>query len=292
MFVPSLALGLAGGIWLIVTVPPLLPHPVLSRLMMTLLAVPAVAAAVLAAFASQGFVLETRGEVRSGEVTRVIEHQGKTTSYECVIRYHAVTKAPGTLNCGKSDHVGATVQVAWDPGGLVEPDFAEAKGTYRFFAILAMVSEIALVILGELTVAMGVVLRAAPGRPRPPPLQAVAPTGFPTPHSRGRFRSPASNLGTHGRIAAGHHRAAFIDASMRHGRARRQPRARPWPADVSADEGEPLVGQSVVPEGAQAEVQTVVHHAAGVLVFERLRAVGLVDDRPPLVRQVVAAEGA
>ncbi|MFF7408956.1 hypothetical protein [Streptomyces lydicus] len=161
MFVPSLALGLAGGIWLIVTVPPLLPHPALSRLMMTLLAVPAVAAAVLAAFASQGFVLETRGEVRSGEVTRVIEHQGKTTSYECVIRYHSVTEAPGTLNCGKSAHVGATVQVAWDPGGLVEPDFAEAKGTYRFFAILAMVSEIALVILGELTVAMGVVLRAA-----------------------------------------------------------------------------------------------------------------------------------
>ncbi len=69
MFVPSLAPGLAGGIWLIVTGPPLLPHPALSRLMMTLLAVPAVAAAVLAAFTSQGFVLETRGEVRSGEVT-------------------------------------------------------------------------------------------------------------------------------------------------------------------------------------------------------------------------------
>lgn len=161
MFVPALVLGLAGGIWLIVTVPGLLPHGAVSRLMMTLLAVPAVAAGVLSAIASQGYVLETRGEVRSGEVARVIEHHGKTTSYECVIHYRAVPKAPGSLNCGRSDHVGDTVRVAWDPGGLVEPDFAEAKGTYRFFATLAMVSEIALVILGELTVAIGVVIRAA-----------------------------------------------------------------------------------------------------------------------------------
>lgn len=163
MFVPSLVVGLAGGIWLIVTVPGLLPHGAVRRLMMTLLAVPAVAAGVLSAIASQGFVLETRGEVRSGEVARVIEHHGKTTSYECVIHYRAVTKAPGSLNCSKSDHVGDTVRVAWDPGGLVDPDFAEARGTYRFFAILAMVSEIALVFLGEFTVALGVVMRAARG---------------------------------------------------------------------------------------------------------------------------------
>ncbi|KIZ16495.1 hypothetical protein SNA_19415 [Streptomyces natalensis ATCC 27448] len=161
MLVPSLVLGMAGGTWLIVVVPGLLPDGALSRLMVTLLVVPAVAAAVLAANASQGFVLELRGEVRSGVVARVIEHHGKTTSYECVIRYRGATDAPGSLNCGTSDHVGDAVQVAWDPGGLVEPDFAEADGTYRFFAILAMVSEIALVLLGEFTVALAVTLHAA-----------------------------------------------------------------------------------------------------------------------------------
>ncbi|WP_261958011.1 hypothetical protein [Streptomyces nigrescens] len=163
MLVPSLVLGAAGGIWLIVMVPGLVPDGALSRLMMALLAVPAVATAVLAANASQGFVLEMRGEVRSGVVARVIEHHGKTTSYECVIRYHGVTKAPGRLDCGNSDHVDEQVRVAWDPSGWVEPDFAEANGTYRFFAILAMGSEIALVFLGEFTVFLGVVLRAARG---------------------------------------------------------------------------------------------------------------------------------
>ncbi|ARF52988.1 hypothetical protein [Streptomyces gilvosporeus] len=161
MLVPSLVLGVAGGTWLIVVVPGLLPHGALSRLMVTLLVVPAVAAAVLAANASQGFVLELRGEVRSGVVARVVEHHGKTTSYECVIRYRGATEAPGRLNCSNSYHVGDAVQVAWDPGGLVEPDFAEAKGTYRFFATLAMVSEIALVLLGEFTVVAGVTLHAA-----------------------------------------------------------------------------------------------------------------------------------
>ncbi|WP_208629143.1 hypothetical protein, partial [Streptomyces angustmyceticus] len=38
MLVPSLVLGAAGGIWLIVAVPRLLPDGALSRLMTTLLA--------------------------------------------------------------------------------------------------------------------------------------------------------------------------------------------------------------------------------------------------------------
>ncbi|WP_455470738.1 hypothetical protein [Streptomyces angustmyceticus] len=163
MLVPSLVLGAAGGIWLIVTVPRLLPERALSRLMTTLLAAAAIVAAVPAAYASQGFVLEMRGVVRAGEVARVVEHHGKTTSYECVIRYRGATGAPRALGCSRSDHVGDEVQVAWDPGGLVEPDFAEAKGTYRFFVVVALGSEFALVLLGEFTVALGVVLRAARG---------------------------------------------------------------------------------------------------------------------------------
>ncbi|MEX2970487.1 hypothetical protein [Streptomyces sp. C184] len=161
MLVPSCVLCLAGGIWLIGAATRPLPGRALNQLMMALLAVPAVATAVLAADASQGFVLETRGEVRSGEVVRVVEHHGKNTSYECVLHYRGATKAPGSLDCSKSDRVGDTVQVAWDPGGLVRPDFAEAKGTYRFFAVLALGSEIALVCLGEFTVVLGAVLCAA-----------------------------------------------------------------------------------------------------------------------------------
>ncbi|MFG2864255.1 hypothetical protein [Streptomyces sioyaensis] len=161
MLVPSYVLCLAGGIWLLGAANRLLPGGGLNQLMMTLLAGAALATAVLAADASHGFVLETRGEVRSGQVARVVEHHGKTTSYECFLRYRGATKAPGSLNCGESDRVGDTVHVAWDPGGLVEPDFAEAKGTYRFFAVLAMMSEIALVFLGEFTVVLGVVMRTA-----------------------------------------------------------------------------------------------------------------------------------
>ncbi|WP_438484905.1 hypothetical protein [Streptomyces sp. S186] len=46
-----------------------------------------------------------------------------------------------------------------DPGGLVEPDFAQEKGAYRFHAVLALVSEIVLVFLAELVLVLGVVLR-------------------------------------------------------------------------------------------------------------------------------------
>lgn len=78
-----------------------------------------------------------------------------------LMRRQSLFGAVSFLNCGTSDHVGDEVRVAWDPGGLVEPDFAETRGSYRFFGVLAMVSEIVLVFLGEFTVALGGVLCAA-----------------------------------------------------------------------------------------------------------------------------------
>lgn len=172
MLVPSIVLCLAGVIWLMVAVMSLSPSAVLRRVALALMFAPMIATPLCAMKASQALVLQSRGVSRPAAITRIEVHHGKSTTYDCTVRYDgSATPATDTVSCGAEDRVGEHVLVVRDPGGLVDPEFDWQVGAARADVAFAAMSEIALMVFSVLAVAVGAVIhivgrrRAGTSRP-------------------------------------------------------------------------------------------------------------------------------
>ena len=185
MLVPSVVLCVVGIVWLLVAVMSLTPSAVLRAVAVALMFAPMIAAPLFAMRASQALVLKTRGVSRPAVVTRIEVHHGKTTTYDCVVRYDSSAKpVTGTVSCGEDDRVGEAVQVVRDPEGWVDPEFDGRVRAARSDTVLAAVSEIALMVSSLSAVAVGTLIhligrrRAATGArpPAGPPTEACSPT--------------------------------------------------------------------------------------------------------------------
>ncbi|MFI2189903.1 hypothetical protein [Streptomyces sioyaensis] len=121
---------------------------------------------VLAALASHAYVLEVRGVTRPAVVARVVEHHGKSTSYECVMRYVGGVQGPGSVSCEEGDRTGDEVRVAWDPEGAVKPEFERDVGDASRYADFAVAADVLVMCLADGVVAVGFVRRHTDARRR------------------------------------------------------------------------------------------------------------------------------
>ncbi|MES4908841.1 MULTISPECIES: hypothetical protein [unclassified Streptomyces] len=159
MLVPSIVLCLVGTVWLLVAVTSLSPSRVLRRVAMALMFAPMIAAPLCAMQASQALVLQTRGVSRPALITRIEVHHGKSTTYGCTVRYDGSAKpVADAITCSGDDRVGDRVQVVRDPGGLVDPEFDRRVRAARIDVVLAVVSEIALMVCSVSAVAVGALI--------------------------------------------------------------------------------------------------------------------------------------
>ncbi|WP_218161882.1 hypothetical protein [Streptomyces monashensis] len=172
MLVPSIVLCLVGVVWLLVAVISLSPSAVLRRVALALMFAPMIATPLCAMQASQALVLQSRGVSRPAAVTRIEVHHGKSTTYDCTVRYDgSATPVTDTVSCDAGDRVGEHVLVVRDPGGLVDPEFDWQVSAARVDVVFAVMSEIALMAISVLAVAVGAVIhlvrrrRAGTGRP-------------------------------------------------------------------------------------------------------------------------------
>ncbi|MFF7357357.1 hypothetical protein ACFZA1_32735 [Streptomyces filipinensis] len=160
MLVPSILLCLVGIVWLLVAVMSLSPSVVLRRVALALVFAPMITTPLCAMQASQALVLQARGVSRSAVITRIEVHHGKSTTYDCTVRYEgAATTAVDAVSCGEDDRVGDRVQVVRDPGGLVDPEFDTQVRAARADVVFAVGSEIALMAFSVSAVAIGAVIR-------------------------------------------------------------------------------------------------------------------------------------
>ncbi|MGW1169396.1 hypothetical protein [Streptomyces sp. NPDC002550] len=159
MLVPSIVLCLVGVVWLLVAVMSLSPSAVLRGVALALMFAPMIATPLCAMQASQALVLQARGVSRSAVVTRNEAHHGKSTTYDCTVRYDgSAAPAPGAISCGADDRVGERVQVVRDPAGLVDPEFDWQVRAARADIVFAVMSEIVLILSSVLAVAVGAVI--------------------------------------------------------------------------------------------------------------------------------------
>ncbi|MGV4988494.1 hypothetical protein ACVB8X_35355 [Streptomyces sp. NRAIS4] len=159
MLVPSIVLCLVGVVWLLVAVMSLSPSAVLRKLALTLMFAPMIATPLCAMQASQALVLQARGVSRPAVITRNEVHHGKSTTYDCTVRYDgSATLAPDAVSCGTDDRVGDRVQVVRDPAGLVDPEFEWQVRAAQADVVFAVMSEIALMVSSVLAVAVGAVV--------------------------------------------------------------------------------------------------------------------------------------
>ncbi|MEU8687299.1 hypothetical protein [Streptomyces sp. NPDC048665] len=159
MLVPSIVLCLGGVVWLLVAVMSLSPSAVLRRVALALMFAPMIATPLCAMQASQALVLQARGVSESAVITRIEVHHGKSTTYDCTLRYDgSATPTADDISCGADDRVGERVQVVRDPGGLVDPEFDWRVRAARADVVFAAASEIALMVVSVLAVAVGAVI--------------------------------------------------------------------------------------------------------------------------------------
>ncbi|OIJ94911.1 hypothetical protein BIV25_21225 [Streptomyces sp. MUSC 14] len=159
MLVPSIVLCVGGVVWLLVAVMSLSPSEVLRRVALALMFAPMIATPLCAMQASQALVLQARGVSRSAAVTRIEVHHGKSTTYDCTVRYDgSATPVTDTVACGAEDRAGEHVVVVRDPGGLVDPEFDWQVSGARADVVFAVMSEIALMVFSVLAVAVGAVI--------------------------------------------------------------------------------------------------------------------------------------
>jgi hypothetical protein len=165
MLVPSIVLCLVGVVWLLIAVMSLSPSAVLRRVAVALVFAPMIATPLCAMQASQALVLQARGVSRSAAVTRIEVRHGKSTTYDCTVRYGgSATPVTDTVSCGAGDRVGEHVVVVRDPGRLVDPEFNWQVSAARADVVFAVVSEIALLVFSVLAVAVGAVVHLVRGR--------------------------------------------------------------------------------------------------------------------------------
>ncbi|MFI1076268.1 hypothetical protein [Streptomyces puniciscabiei] len=159
MLVPSIVLCLVGIVWLLVAVMSLSPSAVLRRVALALMFAPMIATPLFAMQASQALILQTRGVPRPAVITRIEVHHGKSTTHDCTVRYDgSANPTADAISCDADDRVGDRVQVVRDPGGLVDPEFDSRVRAAQADVTLAVVSEIALMVLSVSAVAVGAVI--------------------------------------------------------------------------------------------------------------------------------------
>ncbi|QRX95833.1 hypothetical protein [Streptomyces noursei] len=155
-------IGLAVAVFWAFPSPAPDPPGVLLSLILGLVLAPL----VLAAKASHAYVLEVRGMTRPAVVTRVVEHHGKSTSYECVLRYGGGGQGPGSVSCEEDDRVGDEVRVVWDPEGAVKPEFERDVGDASSYADFAVAADLLVMCLTDGVAAVGFVKRRTDARSR------------------------------------------------------------------------------------------------------------------------------
>ncbi|UKY55585.1 hypothetical protein [Streptomyces inhibens] len=121
---------------------------------------------VLAALATHAYVLEVRGVTRPAVVARVVEHHGKSTSYECIMRYGGGAQGPVSISCENNDRAGDEVRVVWDPEGAVKPEFERDVGDASCYADFAMAADVLVMCLADGVAAVGFVRRHTEARRR------------------------------------------------------------------------------------------------------------------------------
>ncbi|WP_198535083.1 hypothetical protein [Streptomyces natalensis] len=191
MLLLTVVLGTVAFAGLVVAVIRAFPSPVPDPpgvLLVPILGV-VLAPVILAALATHAYVLEVRGVTRPAVVARVVEHQGKSTSYECIMRYGGGAQGPGSVSCEKDDRAGDEVRVVWDPEGAVKPEFERDVGDASGYADFAMVADVLVMCLADGAAAVGFVRRhtevrrraaAAPEAPEPLPVHHRTNTAPPT----------------------------------------------------------------------------------------------------------------
>ncbi|MEE1788208.1 hypothetical protein PUR71_35725 [Streptomyces sp. SP17BM10] len=155
MLVPSLALVLTGAVGLMVALWGLCPSKALRKISMGLLLAPLIAVPLLSMNTAQATVLTIRGTEHPGTVADVRVIHGKTTTYDCDVRYDDAPARTHTVSCGAADTAGEHVAVTEDPGGLVSPEFSDQASGGRFDLVMAAFFDTALVAIAIVTATIG-----------------------------------------------------------------------------------------------------------------------------------------
>ncbi|MEV7026888.1 hypothetical protein [Kitasatospora sp. NPDC093558] len=158
MLVPSLALTLTGMAGLIAALWGLCPSRALRKISLGLLLAPLIAVPLLSMNTAQATVLTIRGVEHPGTVADVRVIHGKTTTYDCDVRYDDTPGRIHAIGCGAADTAGERVDVTEDPGGLVSPEFSGQASGGRFDLVMAAFFDVALVAIALTTATAGVLI--------------------------------------------------------------------------------------------------------------------------------------
>lgn len=155
MLVPSLALVLTGAVGLVVALWGLCPSKALRKVSTALLLAPLIAVPLLSMNTAQATVLTIRGTEHPGTVADVRVLHGKTTTYDCDVRYDDTPGRTHTIDCGAADTAGERVAVTEDPGGLVSPELSDRASGSRFDLVMAAFFDTALLAIAVTTATIG-----------------------------------------------------------------------------------------------------------------------------------------
>ncbi|MEU8512788.1 hypothetical protein AB0C76_14530 [Kitasatospora sp. NPDC048722] len=158
MLVPSLALVLTGMTGLVVALWGLCPSKALRKISLGLLLAPLVAVPLLSMNTAQATVLTIRGTEHPGTVAGIRVVHGKTTTYDCDVRYDDAPARTHAVDCGAADTAGERVAVTEDPDGLVSPEFSDQAAGGRFDLVMAAFFDTVLVAIAVVTATIGVLV--------------------------------------------------------------------------------------------------------------------------------------
>ncbi|MGW2250021.1 hypothetical protein ACWCXH_07465 [Kitasatospora sp. NPDC001660] len=155
--VPSLALTLTGITGLIMALWALCPSTALRKVSLALLLAPLIAVPLLSMNTAQATVLTIRGVAHPGTVMDIRVIHGKSTTYDCDVRYQDVDRTR-SVDCGAGDTAGEHVSVTEDPGGLVDPEFSDQAAGGRFDLVMAAFFDVTLLAVAATAATVGALI--------------------------------------------------------------------------------------------------------------------------------------